>query len=325
MNVGGTALVWSWHASPIRAAIVTASAMLLAAIGLLVLPAPRPLAHDAAVRGRRSVASVAFRCRHARHGQRRRRTFGARGRPTSRATSALVSWLWLTLSVDARPRGSPASTSATPARTCFRCSAASCSRSPARLYVVEAVQGPRPRNRSSCSARSASSPDLPRRRDGRRAHEPRACCARRPWTARKRLRPLFPRDPHGDPVGAARGPPPTCCNGGLRVSWLVSGAAHVRRRLRGRVRALRSRRLSDMSIPVARPVILLLVGVAHTLAGAFMAEHARAEPVLPLASPRSGSWRGARVPRFRGRRRACAHGGVRPRAAASGASWTGTS
>ncbi len=72
--------------------------------------------------------------------------------------------------------------------------------------------------------------------------------------------------------------------GGLRVSWLAAAAGPLF--LSGVVTAfaLARRRLSDMSVPLARPVIYYS-SVSLTLAGAFLLTMAVLSKVLPMLSP----------------------------------------
>ena len=73
-------------------------------------------------------------------------------------------------------------------------------------------------------------------------------------------------------------------SGGVRVSWLVASAAPMFVSGTVTALALARRRLSDMSVPVARPVIYYS-SVSLTLAGAFLLTMAVMAKVLPVLSP----------------------------------------
>ena len=71
---------------------------------------------------------------------------------------------------------------------------------------------------------------------------------------------------------------------GLRVSWLAAGAIPLFAAGTVTAMALARRRLSDMSVPVARPVIYYS-SVSLTLAGAFLLTMAVLSKVVPVLSP----------------------------------------
>jgi putative PEP-CTERM system histidine kinase len=72
--------------------------------------------------------------------------------------------------------------------------------------------------------------------------------------------------------------------GGLRVAWLGASAAPLFAAGAVTAMALARRRLSDMSVPVARPVIYYS-SVSLTLAGAFLLTMAVLSKVLPMMTP----------------------------------------
>jgi putative PEP-CTERM system histidine kinase len=72
--------------------------------------------------------------------------------------------------------------------------------------------------------------------------------------------------------------------GGLRVSWLGASAAPLFAAGAVTAMALARRRLSDMSVPVARPVIYYS-SVSLTLAGAFLLTMAFVSKLLPMMTP----------------------------------------
>jgi putative PEP-CTERM system histidine kinase len=73
--------------------------------------------------------------------------------------------------------------------------------------------------------------------------------------------------------------------GGVRVAWMAASAAPLFGAASVTALALARRRLSDMSVPVARPVIYYS-SVSLTLAGAFLITMAVLSKVLPLLPPR---------------------------------------
>ena len=73
-------------------------------------------------------------------------------------------------------------------------------------------------------------------------------------------------------------------SGGIRVAWLVASAVPMFVAGTVTALALARRRLSDMSVPVARPVIYYS-SVSLTLAGAFLLTMAVMAKVLPVLSP----------------------------------------
>jgi putative PEP-CTERM system histidine kinase len=72
--------------------------------------------------------------------------------------------------------------------------------------------------------------------------------------------------------------------GGVRISWLVASAAPMFVAGTVTALALARRRLSDMSVPVARPVIYYS-SVSLTLAGAFLLSMAILAKVIPVLTP----------------------------------------
>ncbi len=104
-----------------------------------------------------------------------------------------------------------------------------------------------------------------------------------PATAQRRLRPMFVAFLIGvlsELLVVSGG----LLFGGLRVAWLVASAAPMF--LAGTVTALAlaRQRLSDMSVPVARPVIYYS-SVSLTLAGLFLLTMAVLSKVLPVLTP----------------------------------------
>ena len=259
---------WSWHASPIQAAIVTASALLLAAIGLLVLlrrghwlttllfaSAFLSLAaFQAGVLGMVNASDALSARTWA--------TYLARN-------SALVSWLWLTLSVvlgRAEPRTHIRNAGAYLALSLLGCVVlALAAHTP---FVVAAVDGHGPNAivvfgplgkvylMYLVVAMVAVLMNL------------ESMLRVAPASGQKRLRTLFlgilvPILTELLVVSAG------LLYGGLRVSWMVSSAPVLFVAGSVAALALARRRLSDMDVPVARPVIYYS-SVSLTLAGAFM-------------------------------------------------------
>ncbi len=104
-----------------------------------------------------------------------------------------------------------------------------------------------------------------------------------PATAQRRLRPMFVAFLIGilaDLLVVSAG----LLYGGLRIEWLVASAAPMF--IAGTVTALAlaRRRLSDMSVPVARPVIYYS-SVSLTLAGGFLLTMAVLSKLLPVLTP----------------------------------------
>ncbi|MFN8589313.1 MAG: XrtA/PEP-CTERM system histidine kinase PrsK [Candidatus Eisenbacteria bacterium] len=271
---------WSWHASPIQAAIVTASALLLAAIGLLVLlrrghwlttllfaSAFLSLAaFQAGVLGMVNASDALSARTWA--------TYLARN-------SALVSWLWLTLSVvlgRAEPRTHIRNAGAYLALSLLGCvvlSAVAGTRT-----VVESVQGHGPAAVVVFGAIGklyliylvvAMVAVLMNLESMLRTS---------PALAQERLRPLFLAilvAILAELLVVSAG----LLYGGLRVSWLVTGAPVTFVAGSAAAMALAKRRLSDMSVPVARPVIYYS-SVSLTLAGTFMLSMLVLSRVLPV-------------------------------------------
>lgn len=283
MNVGGTALVWSWHASPIQAAIVTASAMLLAAIGLLVLLRRghwlTTLLFASAFLSLAAFQSGTLGMVNAADGLSARTwaTYLARN-------SALVSWLWLTLSVvlgRAEPRHQIRNAGAYLVLSLLGCVVLTAAAG--TPYVVEAVQGHGPESVVVFGAIGklyliylvvAMVAVLMNLESMLRTS---------PADGQKRLRPLFLAILTAilsELLVVSAG----LLYGGLRVSWLVSTAPIMFVAGSAAAMALAKRRLSDMSIPVARPVIYYS-SVSLTLAGAFMLSMLVLSRVLPVLSP----------------------------------------
>lgn len=261
-------MIWTWDASPIQAAVVTASALLLAAIGLFgllrrgqwlttLLFASAFLslaAFQLGTLGMVNAADVA----HARVWA----TYLAR-------ISALVSWLWLALSVvlgRPEPRLQLSSAGAYLALSLLLCIVLAATA--ATPFAVRGVVGHGP--------------------DGVVIFGPlgkvylmylvvamvgvlmnlESMLRVAPASGQKRLRALFlailvPILTELLVVSAG------LLYGGLRVSWMVGVAPVLFVMGTVAALALARRRLSDMDVPVARPVIYYS-SVSLTLAGAFM-------------------------------------------------------
>jgi putative PEP-CTERM system histidine kinase len=104
-----------------------------------------------------------------------------------------------------------------------------------------------------------------------------------PATNQRRLRPLFVALVIGilsDLLLVSGG----LLYGGIRVSWMVASAAPMFVSGTLTAFALARQRLSDMSVPVARPVIYYS-SVSLTLAGAFLLTMAALSKVLPILTP----------------------------------------
>ena len=261
-------MVWTWNASPIQAAVVSASALLLAAIGLIAL-----------LRRGHWLTTLLFASAFLSLAAFEAGTLGMVNADTAAAArvwasylvrnSALVSWLWLTLSaVLGRPDP----------RQHLRDAGAYLALSLAGCVVLSST---------------ANTPYVVGRVTG---HGPDAVVVFgtlgkvylmylvvamvvvlmnlesmlriAPASGQKRLRPLFLAILVAiltELLIVSAG----LLYGGLRVSWVVSAAPVLFIAGSAAALALARRRLSDMSVPVARPVIYYS-SVSLTLAGAFM-------------------------------------------------------
>lgn len=109
-----------------------------------------------------------------------------------------------------------------------------------------------------------------------------------PTSAQRRLRPLFLAilcAVLGELLVVSSG----LLYGGLRVRWLVTAAPVLFVSGASAAFALARRRLSDMSVPVARPVIYYS-SVSLTLAGAFLLSMAILARLLPALPAQSKQW-----------------------------------
>ena len=271
---------WSWHASPIQAAIVTASALLLAAIGLLVL-----------LRRGHWLTTLLFASAFLSLAAFQAGTLGMvnASDPLSARTwatylarnSALVSWLWLTLSVvlgRAEPRQHLRNAGAYLVLSLLGCVVLSVAAG--TRTVVERVSGHGPDAIVFFGgigklyliylvvAMVAVLMNL------------ESMLRTSPAAAQVRLRPLFLAI-----LGAILGElllvSAGLLYGGLRVSWLVLGAPVLFVAGSTAAMALARRRLSDLSVPVARPVVYYS-SVSLTLAGTFMLSMLVLSRVLPV-------------------------------------------
>lgn len=274
---------WSWNASPVQAAIVTAAALLLAVIGLLVL-----------LRRGHWLTTLLFSSAFLSLAAFEAGTLGLVNAETPGAAiqwaaylgrnSALVSWLWLTLSVvlgRPEPRQHLRNAGAYLMLSLFGCTVLWATAS--SPFVVHAVRGHGPdglvvfgplgkiyliylvvamvvvlMNLESMLRTSSAS-------------------------GQKRLRPLFLAILVAiltELLVVSAG----LLYGGLRVSWMV-GAAPVMF-VAGSIAALAlaRRRLSDLSVPVARPVIYYS-SVSLTLAGTFMLGVLVLSRLVPALTP----------------------------------------
>lgn len=261
-------MIWSWNASPIQAAAVTASALLLALIGLFgllrrgqwlttLLFASAFLSLAAFQAGTLGMVNAGDAAQ-----ARMWATYLAR-------ISALVSWLWLALSVvlgRPEPRLQIASSGAHLLLSLVGCVVlALAAHTP---FVVAAVDGHGPGAivvfgplgkvylMYLVVAMVAVLMNL------------ESMLRVAPASGQKRLRTLFlgilvPILTELLVVSAG------LLYGGLRVSWMVSSAPVLFAAGSVAALALARRRLSDMDVPVARPVIYYS-SVSLTLAGAFM-------------------------------------------------------
>lgn len=261
-------MIWSWNASPIQAAAVTASALLLALIGLFgllrrgqwlttLLFASAFLSLAAFQVGTLGMVNAGDAAQ-----ARMWATYLAR-------ISALVSWLWLALSVvlgRPEPRLQIASSGAHLLLSLVGCVVlALAAHTP---FVVAAVDGHGPGAivvfgplgkvylMYLVVAMVAVLMNL------------ESMLRVAPASGQKRLRTLFlgilvPILTELLVVSAG------LLYGGLRVSWMVSSAPVLFAAGSVAALALARRRLSDMDVPVARPVIYYS-SVSLTLAGAFM-------------------------------------------------------
>lgn len=281
-------LDWSWNASPIQAAMVSASAMLLAAIGVIV-----------ALRRGHWLTTLLFSSAFLSLAAFQAGTLGilnAESEQSARTwatylgrVSALVSWLWLTLSVVlARPDP----------RQHLRNAGA---------YLTLALFG------CVLLFATAGSPSVVRDVTG---HGPggsivfgaigkvylmylvvamvavlmnlESMLRTSPASVQRRMRPMVMAILFGvltELLVVSAG----LLYGGLRVEWMVATAAPIF--VAGAVTAfaLARRRLSDMSVPVARPVVYYS-SVSLTLAGAFLLLMAVLSRVLPALSSEWRHW-----------------------------------
>lgn len=277
---------WSWHASPIQAAIVTASALLLSAIGLLAL-----------LRRGHWLTTLLFSSAFLSLAAFQAGTLGMVNAPDDWSArvwasylarnSALVSWLWLTLSVvlgRAEPRHHIRNAGAYLSLSLLGCIVLATAAGTSS--VVETVEGHGPEAIVVFGpigklyliylvvAMVAVLMNL------------ESMLRTSPAQGQKRLRPLFLAilvAILSELLVVSAG----LLYGGLLVSWLVVTAPVMFIAGSTAAMALARRRLSDMSIPVARPVIYYS-SISLTLAGAFMLSMLVLSRVLPVLTPQ---WR----------------------------------
>ena len=279
-------MIWSWTASPVQAAAVTATALLLTAIGLLALLRRGHWLTTLLF----SSAFLSFAAFHAGtlglvHAE---RLAGAGEWATYLVrVSSLVSWLWLTLSVvlgRPDPRANLRAAGAYLALSLLGCLVLNAvAQSSAVIRIVDGV-GPESvvifgaLGKIYLMYLVVAMVVVLMNLESMLRNAPAA--------GQERLRPLFLAILVAIlaellVVSAA------LLHGGLRVRWLVTSAPVVFVAGCVAALALARRRLSDMSVPVARPVIYYS-SVSLTLAGAFLLGTAILSRLVP-AMP--DSWR----------------------------------
>lgn len=275
-------MIWSWNASPVQEAVVTASALLLAAIGLIAL-----------LRRGQWVTTLLFASAFLSLAAFQAGTLGlvhADGAASARLwatylarVSALVSWLWLTLSVvlgRPEPRLQLRNAGAYLVLSLVGCTILSSTAD--TPFVVRQVVGNGPGAVVVFGALGkiylmyllvAMVAVLMNLESMLRAA---------PASGQRRLKALFIAilvSMLGELLVVSAG----LLNGGLRVSWMVSTAPLLFIAGSAAAMALARRRLSDMNVPVARPVIYYS-SVSLTLAGAFMLSMVVLSRLIPALS-----------------------------------------
>ncbi|MEO5989220.1 MAG: XrtA/PEP-CTERM system histidine kinase PrsK [Candidatus Eisenbacteria bacterium] len=275
-------MIWSWNASPIQEAVVSASALLLAAIGLIVL-----------LRRGHWLTTLLFASAFLSLAAFQAGTLGlvhADGTASARLwatylarVSALVSWLWLTLSVvlgRPEPRAQLRNAGAPLVLSLIGCTILSSTAN--TRFVVQEVVGNGPGAVVVFGALGkiylmylvvAMVGVLMNIESMQRVA---------PASGQRRLRALFIAilvSMLGELLVVSAG----LLYGGLRVSWLVSTAPLLFVAGSAAAMALARRRLSDMDVPVARPVIYYS-SVSLTLAGAFMLSTLVLSRLIPALS-----------------------------------------
>ena len=279
-------MIWSWNALPIQSALVSASGLLLAAIGLIVLLRRGPwlttLLFASAFLSLAALEAGQLALLHAETA-----AAAAVWAAYLARVSALASWLWLTLSV-VLGRPEP--------RRQIRDAGAYLALSLAGVAVMFVVGGSPavlgPVVRAAADVRVALGPL------GRIylmylvvamvvvLMNLESMLRTAPASAQVRLRPLF----LGILVAilaellvVSGG----LLAGGMRASWMSAAAPVLFVSGSAAALALARRRLSDMSVPVARPVIYYS-SVSLTLAGAFMLTMVVLSRLVPVLAQ---SWR----------------------------------
>ncbi len=275
-------MIWSWNASPIQEAVLTASALLLAAIGLIAL-----------LRRGHWLTTLLFASAFLSLAAFQAGTFGlvhADGPASARLwatylarVSALVSWLWLTLSVvlgRPEPRLQLRNAGAQLVLSLIGCTILS--GTAGTPFVVREVQGNGPGAVVVFGTLGkiylmylvvAMVGVLMNLESMLRAA---------PTSGQQRLRALFIAiliSMLGELLVVSAG----LLYGGLRVSWMVSTAPLLFVAGSAAAMALARRRLSDMSVPVARPIIYYS-SVSLTLAGTFMLSMVVLSRLIPALS-----------------------------------------
>lgn len=275
-------MIWTWNASPIQEAVVTASALLLAAIGLIVL-----------LRRGHWLTTLLFSSAFLSLAAFQAGTLGlvhADGPASARLwatylarVSALVSWLWLTLSVvlgRPEPRLQLRNAGAPLVLSLIGCTILSSTAN--TPFVVREVLGNGPGAVVVFGALGkiylmylvvAMVGVLMNIESMQRSA---------PASGQRRLRALFIAilvSMLGELLVVSAG----LLYGGLRVSWLVSTAPLLFIAGSAAAMSLARRRLSDMDVPVARPVIYYS-SVSLTLAGAFMLSTLVLSRLIPALS-----------------------------------------
>lgn len=275
-------MTWNWDSLPIQAALTSASALLLAAIGAIVLLRRghwlTTLLFASAFFSLAAFQTGAYLLLHA-QGELALRTWGA----YLARVSALASWLWLTLSVvlgRAEPRNHLRTAGAYLTLSLILCAVlAAAAGTP---IVVISVQGSGPEAFLVLGplgklylmylvvAMVAVLMNL------------ESMQRKAPASAQQRLRALFLAILVAiltELLAVSAG----LLYGGLRVTWMIAASPVLF--IAGSIAALAlaRRRLSDMSVPVARPVIYYS-SVSLTLAGAFLLAMAVLSRVIPALS-----------------------------------------
>ena len=275
-------MTWSWESLPIQSAATSASALLLAAIGLIVLLRRghwlTTLLFASAFLSLAAFQAGAYLLLHA-EGALALRAWGS----YLARVSALASWLWLTLSVvlgRAEPRQHLRNAGAYLALSLLLCVVlAFAAGTP---FVVSVVQGSGPEAFLVLGplgklylmylvvAMVAVLMNL------------ESMQRKAPASAQQRLRALFLAILVAiltELLAVSAG----LLYGGLRVTWVTAASPVLFVAGSIAALALARRRLSDMSVPVARPVIYYS-SVSLTLAGAFLLAMAVLSRVIPALS-----------------------------------------